>query len=412
MAPRRAVGRRHRGGVAARVSQGLSRRDVLRGALAATGLLIAPPSLSSVGAVVRRARRDALADGGLGAADHNGVRLPPGFRSRIVARSGQAPVPGSTYVWPGSPDGGACFAIADGGWVYVANSELPGGDGGVGALRFDAQAQLIAAYSILTGTSLNCAGGATPWGTWLSCEEFPQGEVFECDPLGRSPAVVRPALGTFKHEAATVDPVAHRIYLTEDTPDGRLYRFTPAASSADGGMDLSAGGLEVAQVVDGQTVRWHTLPDPSAAHRPTARQVAQSTPFAGGEGMAWSHGVLYFVTKYDNRVWAYDIAAETIRVIYDDDRYQDPVLTGVDNVAIAPSGDVLVAEDGGDMQIVALNAAGAVYPILQVAGHSGSEITGPAFDPSGTRLYFSSQRGPHGQMSEGITYEVTGPFAA
>ena len=84
-----------------------------------------------------------------------------------------------------------------------------------------------------------------------------------------------------------------------------------------------------------------------------------------------------------------------IRIIYDDDRYADPVLTGVDNVVVAPNGDVLVAEDGGDMQLVAISPAGDVYPILQVIGHIGSEIAGPAFDPSGTRLYFSSQRGPH-----------------
>jgi secreted PhoX family phosphatase len=69
-------------------------------------------------------------------------------------------------------------------------------------------------------------------------------------------------------------------------------------------------------------------------------------------------------------------------------------------------GDVLVAEDGGDMQVVAILPDGTLKPLLQVTGHSGSEITGPAFDPSGTRLYFSSQRGPSG----GVTYEVTGPF--
>ena len=71
---------------------------------------------------------------------------------------------------------------------------------------------------------------------------------------------------------------------------------------------------------------------------------------------------------------------------------------------------MLVAEDGGDMQIVAITSAGEVYAMLQVMRQLGSEITGPAFDPSGTRLYFSSQRGPRGLMNEGITYEVTGPF--
>jgi secreted PhoX family phosphatase len=84
-----------------------------------------------------------------------------------------------------------------------------------------------------------------------------------------------------------------------------------------------------------------------------------------------------------------------------------PHLSGVDNVTITASGDVLVAEDGGDMQIVLLTPAGHVLPIVQVAGQDLSEICGPAFDPSFQRLYFSSQRGPLGLDTDGITYEIS-----
>jgi uncharacterized protein len=73
---------------------------------------------------------------------------------------------------------------------------------------------------------------------------------------------------------------------------------------------------------------------------------------------------------------------------------------------------VLVAEDGGDMEIVAILPDGTPKPLLQIVGHDGSEVTGPAFDPSGTRLYFSSQRGPTGELTDGWTFEVTGPFHA
>jgi secreted PhoX family phosphatase len=248
----------------------------------------------------------------------------------------------------------------------------------------------------------------------LSCEEHPFGSVWECDPLGAAPAEVRPALGRFTHEAVAIDQAAGRLYLSEDTPQGRLYRFTPVTPARAGRFTLSAGVLEVAEVVGGieGAVRWHAVPDPHATAVPTALQVPTSTAFAGGEGIAWHRGLVYFCTKLDNRVWLYDTARESLRILYDDDRHDEPVLTGVDGLAITAGGQVLVAEDEGDMQIVALRADGGVDPIVQVVGHRDSEIAGPAFDPSGTRLYFSSQRGPGGSVDQGITYEVSGPFAA
>ena len=384
----------------------LSRRAVLRAALGGAGLALTAPWL--------RPARAAVLPPPLEPADANGVRLLPGFTSRIVARAGQPVIPGGVYTWHGSPDGGAAFAAADKGWVYVSNSELADGQGGVGALRFDAQGKVIDAYPILRGTSINCAGGATPWQTWLSCEEFPAGRVWECDPFNRQTAAVRPALGVFAHEAVAVDAQRRQLYLTEDAPNGRFYRFTPRGVLPSGAYDLSDGMLEVAQVTDASgsgPVTWHKLPDPSGAQTPTWQQVGDSTAFPGSEGIAIHDGVAYFVTKYDNRVWAYDIARQAVGVIYDDDRFEVPVLTGVDNVTISPGGSILVAEDGGDMQLVALVPGGAVYPILQVVAHLDSEITGPAFDPSGTRLYFSSQRGPGGRRTEGVTYEIRGPFS-
>jgi secreted PhoX family phosphatase len=96
-------------------------------------------------------------------------------------------------------------------------------------------------------------------------------------------------------------------------------------------------------------------------------------------------------------------------VIYDDDTSPNPVLTGVDNIVGSASGDLFVAEDGGNMELVVIEPGGATSVFLRVVNQTGSELTGPAFDPSGTRLYFSSQRGPTGTGS-GVTYEVTGPF--
>lgn len=176
---------------------------------------------------------------------------------------------------------------------------------------------------------------------------------------------------------------------------------------APGSPTWTKGTLSVAEVARDGAVTWHPLPDPRfTGRKPTRLQVRASTAFNGGEGIAHHQGVIYFSTKGDNRVWAYDIAASTLSVHYDAATAANPILTGVDNLTVTCCGDVLVAEDGGDMQVVAILADGTLEPLVQVVGHDKSEITGPAFDPSGTRLYFSSQRAPGG----GTTFEVTGPF--
>ena len=344
--------------------------------------------------------------GPLRAPDENGVMLPAGFKSRIVARSGQQPVATSDYVWHDAPDGGATYATEDGGWIYVSNAELRSGEGGVGALRFNNSGDLVDAYSILHGTSVNCAGGKTPWQTWISCEEFDLGQAYECDPFGNKAAEVRPALGRFQHEAVAIDPVNETLYLTEDKPDGAFYRFRP-----DNPMpDLAMGSLEVAKIHESAGrlyLTWARVPDPQANETPTRYQVPDYAPFRGGEGLIYQDGLVYFSTKRDNRVWCYDVASSEITVVYDIETSANPVLSGVDNLTITPAGDVLVAEDGGDMQVIVLTPDNRVIPLVQIPGHERSEITGPAFDPSYRRLYFSSQRGAEGNSSNGVTYEIS-----
>lgn len=343
--------------------------------------------------------------GPLLAADGNGLRLPAGFTSRVIARSGQV-VPGTSHTWHSAPDGGACFADG-GGWIYVSNSEVNPG-GGASAIRFDSSGGVVSADSILSGTRQNCAGGATPWNTWLSCEEVSLGYVYETYPFG-GPAVRRPAMGRFKHEAAAADPVRKVIYLTEDETDGRFYRFVPATWG-----DLSSGTLQalVAGSATSGSFTWADVPDPDGSPTVTRSQVAGSKSFNGGEGCHYAGDTVWFTTKGDNRVWQVDVAAGTYELAYDDSLVSPGTapLTGVDNLTGSSFGDLYVAGDGGNMEICLITPDDRISPFLRINGQGSSEITGPAFNPAGDRLYFSSQRGTSGSSSGGITYCVTGPF--
>ncbi|HJR18943.1 MAG TPA: alkaline phosphatase PhoX, partial [Actinomycetota bacterium] len=184
-------------------ARSILRRDFLASSLLAAGAAVFGPALwRGLAAAGAPAQPGNGPYGPLQEPDENGLMLPAGFTSRVIAISG-VPVLGSTYVWHIFPDGGATYATPDGGWIYVSNSEVPQ-IGGCGAVRFTKDGDIADAYSILSGTSTNCAGGPTPWGTWLSCEETDSGRVWECDPSGERPAEVRPAMGSFSHEAAAV----------------------------------------------------------------------------------------------------------------------------------------------------------------------------------------------------------------
>ena len=157
---------------------------------------------------------------------------------------------------------------------------------------------------------------------------------------------------------------------------------------------------------------------------------APGTVFRGGEGLWLQYlpedaqpvvagsphplrAVAFFACKGDNRIYALDIDNDQIEVVFDNEQLIAPEapFDDVDNLVVSPAGDVIVAEDGERMRLMVMVPNQPAKILLQVPG-GGSELTGPAFTPDGARLYFSSQRGPSGQLvATGVTYELTIPAA-
>lgn len=450
---------------------GTGSREVLTGSLQGDGAMLPlrPGPLYDIGPLVESGVDQAL--------------IPEGFSIRRVAAHLSNPVTGlfdplgaSGYVWHQAPDGGAVFPHEDGGWAYVCNSEIGIGsgvfgssrDGGVGALRFNAQGEVIDAYRILDGTRRNCAGGATPWGTWISCEETRDGYAYECQPFG-SPADARrlDGLGRYNMEAAAVDLPTRTVYVTEDSGSGRFYRFTSSAGDVitEGAgprrLNMLDGQLEVLEVEGFENggyietdeaarvlrrVSWVPVVQPERpqadvrAELESAGLAQPGTIFRGGEGL-WiydvpagvqemppggsrpTRAVAFFASKGDNRVMALDIDNGLIQSVFDN-AFIEPAFDDVDNVVVSPAGDVVVAEDGDGMRLMVIAPGMPAKVLLQITT-PGSEITGPAFTPDGSRLYFNSQRGPNIPLQNldlisqlpglrngtGVTYELTIPEA-
>ena len=288
--------------------RGLSRRGLLGGGAASVLGLAMTGSLGGLaraggaaGAVTTVKHGTGVGYGPLVTDPAGLLSLPKRFRYTVVAKSGVTTLEGGG-VSPDNYDGMAAFVRPGGGSVLVANHEIrapgsyqhgvphvagvtydPGVDGGTTTIEVDASGARVREYVSLAGSSTNCAGGRTPWNTWLTCEETfqpanatkPHGYVFEVDPYDQTanqdpkPIV---ALGRFEHEAVAVDPDTGQIYETEDSndPHGLLYRWTPPADALPlrggslGGLDPDAGVLEAMQAFEDGT--W--VPDLCVATKP------------------------------------------------------------------------------------------------------------------------------------------------
>ena len=466
----------------------LSRRDLIVGTAVGAGLVVigerstlfssSPSSPSSTSTTVPRAPGTSQTSldpepVGLGplVPDPDGILdLPEGFRYSIVSRAGD-PLTGGG-VMPGRPDGMAAFG-GEGDQVRVvqnheignghpqptlASPELtydPKAQGGTTTHVLDARLAAVSTVVSLAGTWTNCAGGVTPWGTWLTCEETEQqagpdadldhGFVFEVDPVTSSNNPIPTpltALGRFAHEAVCVDPDSGTLYLTEDAggPNGLVYRFeptdrTPAYGALRNGGTLTAmrcssegqpaPDLSVFTVV-GTTlqVTWTAIPDPQAATVSVRNQLGDNevTRSRKFEGAWWgdhpdggrAHIVCSFarvedgsLAAHDGQVWAYDPQRKTLtlEVRFAPNPYPDSDNPdGPDNITVSPHGGLMLAEDGQGLQhLFAIDDQGAAQAFARNRV-SSSELTGVCFSPDGQTLFVSIQ-------DDGLTFAVQGPFA-
>ncbi|MGW8454377.1 alkaline phosphatase PhoX [Streptomyces niveus] len=398
--------------------------------------------------------------------------LPKGFRYRVLSRTGDELRSGEGQI-PSNPDGMAAFAGRRGRVHLVRNHENratasigvptvdgltydPMGKGGCTALELDGRNNVVGERVAIAGTAVNCAGGPTPWGTWLTCEETEDkagtngytkdhGFIFEVDGADphRTGAVPLKAMGRFQHEAIAIDPRTGVVYETEDAfdrPFGLFYRFLPEKPL--GGLgSLRAGGTLEAMRVPGvpdlsvvqepgasfDRVEWVPVPDTQAKETPIRLQDFGKKGITHAqklEGCYWGDRSVYFVSSFAKsaegsaadhygQVWKYEPQRRRLTLVIAFGPDTDIQLPGEspDNICLAPSGGLMVCEDGGGAQhVYGLTRHGELYEMARGAQNIGTpeepewgEFAGVTFAPDGDTMYVNC-------YTPGTTFAVTGPW--
>ncbi|MGK7944888.1 MAG: alkaline phosphatase PhoX [Microcystaceae cyanobacterium] len=363
------------------------------------------------------------------------IDLPQGFSYQVVSRIGRKMSDG--YPVPTAFDGMASFQGANNHTILVRNHELsppeqlavqgdlskkydPQSKGGTTTVILDQDNNLIEEFVSLNGTNRNCAGGTTPWQTWISCEEDTttptdyissdprsvkrkHGYNFEVSPFGKQ---VEPtpliAMGRFRHEAIAVDPTTNYIYQTEDQTDSCFYRFLPKVAGK-----LSEGGKLEALVIEGNPkidtgtnfplnkpfkTTWVPIEnvDPDQDIIRYEAQSKGAAIFRRGEGLAWAEdGVYWTCTNGGNagmgQVFHYNPQTEMLR-LFAESPSQD-VLDYPDNLILSPFGDFILCEDGrGQQFLIGLTTDGKLYRLAKNALNN-SEFAGVCFAPDGKTMF-------------------------
>ncbi|MBW4577536.1 MAG: PhoX family protein [Aphanothece sp. CMT-3BRIN-NPC111] len=385
------------------------------------------------------------------------LELPPGFNYTAISFTGQSMSDGGTV--PSNHDGMAAFQGSNNTTILVRNHEVgSGGDnpvvasskydqigGGTTTLIIGSDRRVKTHYASLAGTIRNCAGGPTPWGSWISCEENvsvpgpsnptltkKHGYNFEV-PATADIQVADPvplvAMGRFNHEAIAVDPATGWVYETEDRGDSCFYRFRPNQK----GNLRSGGVLEALKISDSRAVNVHPVTgsvntstgylglkgvplsttwvkiedvDPVSD---TVRIEAQSKGaaiFKRGEGAWYGNGVIYFActsggNANQGQIFAYNPNNNTVTLVVESTNSDE--LNAPDNITVAPFGDLFLCEDGsGSEYVIGVNQSGELYRFATNA-INGSEFAGVCFSPDGKTMFVNIQ-------DPGITLAIWGPW--
>ena len=386
------------------------------------------------------------------------LHLPRGFSYVSFGWTGDPLDDGGAT--PSQHDGMAAFA-ADGSRIrLVRNHEIrtsgafaghavydANGGGGTTTIEFDtATGAAGRAWASLAGTAVNCAGGPTPWGSWLTCEETvlgpggaaayerPHGYIFEVPADGAASAEPYRAMGRFIHEAVAVDPDTGIVYETEDQMTAGVYRFLPAEAG-----NLAAGGRLEMLGIDGapraalhagqevgawQPVAWVPIDDPDPTGAGPQSVYVQGRRAGGAEfrrleGIWYGDGRVYVVSTIGGdagvgQVWEYDPSAELLRLLFESPART--VLELPDNLCVSPHGGLMLCEDGlGGNFVRWLAPDGRIFPFARnnvvlrrrrngIAGDfRGSEFAGATYSPDGRWLFVNVQ-------APGITFAITGPW--
>ncbi len=454
----------------------MNRRGFLRESVIYSSAALLAPSLSGLVACGRQPnddspgsiRRAGAGKGGYGPLVPAGAELslPAGFSYTVISTSGQLMSDGRPT--PNAFDGMAAFARPGAAVRLIRNHENRDEPGtamlkGNPALAYDPKAGgctvslevelprdgppvVVREYVSLSGTIVNCAGGPTPWGSWLTCEESTQGiaagwgrnhgYVFEVAARANAESGSIPlrAMGRFVHEAVAVDPATSIVYETEDQTTAGFYRFVPRSRQLliDGGtlQILAVKGSPKYDAATGQTagkvlqVQWITIADPDPIAAGTDPGAVFNQGFAAGaarfsrlEGCWYGDDSIYFVaTDGGNaeagQVWRYrpiSAADGELTLVFESPSAE--ILDSPDNITVSPGGGVVLCEDGGGEQFIrGLTTDGRVFDLAKNILNT-SEFAGACFSPDGRTLFVNTQGSTRDAGHElGMTFAIQGPW--